>query len=439
MSWKDRIQTAAYTSPSGVRTEFKFENVSVSVNKRDSIREFPDFDGALVQNNGIGFTSYPLLCFFTGGDHDIEAAAFLPLLIEPGKGILEHPKFGRVENIVPFGPIVLRDDLKTAGNQSVFEVNFVQSAAFQFPGTLLSVSDQIESDLNAYDDESAEAYNDGIKIESAEEQISLIDNVLAQVNLAKESLEAVAATVQEIENEFNAAVALIENNINTLVGDPLKLAQQIINLIKLPARAAASIEATLNAYQNLLVTTIGQAQGLFTPAIGNTVNNQFFTAELFASSAFSSMLIASESVASSTAEVSGQSLENFISIEAEVARSFTTKTEILSTINFLLLRFNELNNWNDANRISLDLLDTGGAYFFLNQANAAVIGFLVQISFSARQERILVLENPRNLIELCAELYAIVDNALDFFILTNDFTGDEMLELPRGRRIRYYI
>jgi hypothetical protein len=33
----------------------------------------------------------------------------------------------------------------------------------------------------------------------------------------------------------------------------------------------------------------------------------------------------------------------------------------------------------------------------------------------------------------------VLDAAFDFFILTNDLTGDEIYELPRGRRVKYYI
>ena len=104
MSWPDRQKEAAYTSPSGVRTVFIYENVRVSVNKRDSVREFPEYEGAFVQNFGLGATSYPLLCIFWGDDHDLQANDFLKRLAEPGTGILEHPFYGRFKaNVVALG------------------------------------------------------------------------------------------------------------------------------------------------------------------------------------------------------------------------------------------------------------------------------------------------------------------------------------------------
>jgi len=43
-------------------------------------------------------------------------------------------------------------------------------------------------------------------------------------------------------------------------------------------------------------------------------------------------------------------------------------------------------------------------------------------------------------IPLVAELYGEVDAPLDFFIRSNNLTGDEiLLEIPKGREIVYYI
>ena len=185
MSWEDRLQEAAYTSPSGVRVVFQFENVSVEINKRDSVSEFPEYDGALVQNFGIGAVSYPLTCFFWGENHDKEAEEFAALIGEAGKGVLEHPFYGRKENIVPLGPIRRRDDLKTAANQTIFQINFVQSSAFQFPVSVAAVSDEIEFNLDQFYAEQAATYDAGIELASARERLSLIDSLRAKLNNVK--------------------------------------------------------------------------------------------------------------------------------------------------------------------------------------------------------------------------------------------------------------
>ena len=52
MAWQDRIVEAAYTSPSGERLTFDYENVSKSVEKKTTAFEFPDADGTFVQDLG---------------------------------------------------------------------------------------------------------------------------------------------------------------------------------------------------------------------------------------------------------------------------------------------------------------------------------------------------------------------------------------------------
>jgi hypothetical protein len=62
----------------------------------------------------------------------------------------------------------------------------------------------------------------------------------------------------------------------------------------------------------------------------------------------------------------------------------------------------------------------------------------VYISFSLRQEFMITLQRPRTVIDLCAELYGSVDDYLDFFITSNNLTGDDIMELQRGKEIKYY-
>ena len=87
----------------------------------------------------------------------------------------------------------------------------------------------------------------------------------------------------------------------------------------------------------------------------------------------------------------------------------------------------------------MGLIDTGEAYQQLQDAVALTLGFLVQISFDLKQERTIIIDRPRTIVDLCYELYGSIDDQLDFFIMSNDLTGDEILELPQGREVRYYV
>ena len=49
-----------------------------------------------------------------------------------------------------------------------------------------------------------------------------------------------------------------------------------------------------------------------------------------------------------------------------------------------------------------------------------------------------MIDRPRTIVDVCAQVYGAVDGKIDLFVSTNNFTGDELLELPANRRIVYY-
>ena len=101
--------------------------------------------------------------------------------------------------------------------------------------------------------------------------------------------------------------------------------------------------------------------------------------------------------------------------------------------------------WRDAafaDLVTIDdqsqAIDTGEAYAALQSVVSLTAGYLIQASFSALPERAIVLDRARTIVDLCAELYGTVDGKLDLLISTNDFTGDELIELPPNRRVLWY-
>src|SRR5690606_39216569 len=142
VSWEDRARRGAYTSPSGVRIEFDFVQVSRETPKRTKAFEFPGLDGAYVQDNGFGARQYPLLCYFAGADCDLEATQFESALLERGVGRLEHPLYGTFD-VVPYEAVARRDDLVSSANQAVVEVTFWTSIRELYPSSGVSSANEI--------------------------------------------------------------------------------------------------------------------------------------------------------------------------------------------------------------------------------------------------------------------------------------------------------
>ena len=186
-------------------------------------------------------------------------------------------------------------------------------------------------------------------------------------------------------------------------------------MLQSPARALTNIQARLDAYGDLANSIISGDGAVVKPGNDSTNSNQFHTNDLYAST-----------------YVTG-------SVVSVVNNEFTTKTEALEAAELILTQLDDVTNWRDDNFQSLEEVDTGSSYQQLQEAVALTAGFLVEISFSLKQERRIVLDRNRTIIDLAAELYGSVDDQLDFLINSNNLTGSEILELPKGREIVYYV
>ncbi len=411
MPWQDRVRRAAYTSPAGFNFVFNYEDVSKSFEKKTTAFEFPDADGTFVQDLGRSGRKYPLRVIFWGDDYDQEADAFEEALFEKGAGKLEHPIYGTV-NVVPFGEIIRTDALKTAANQAVFQIVFWETIDVIYPSAQVDPASAVTAAVDEYNNASAIEFDEVTDLDSAVEQSTFKNQYKALLDGTKSGLQSIADTQEDVAAQFDAINDSINNGLDILVGQPLTLAAQTLRMVQTPALALTSIQNRLTAYGDLAQLIISGE----TAVQGNDSrnSNEFHTRDLYAST-----------------YVTG-------SIVSVVNNQFTTKTEALSAAEAVLLQFETVAAWRDDNLQSLDELDPGGAYQQLQEAVALTAGFLVEISFSLLQERRLTLTSPRTIVDLTAELYGSVDDQLDFFINTNDLTGSEIIELPRGREIVYY-
>jgi hypothetical protein len=441
-TWKDRLREAAYTSPRGTRIRFDYESVTREVDARGTVFEFSGVDDAYVQQNGHGPRRYPMTCYFSGADHDRIATAFEAALLEPGKGKLEHPRYGTV-TVVPFGTISRRDDLKEALNQTVIEVTFWTTVGAVYPTSEADAQSEILAALAGFDVAAAQQLADSTNLAGALNQAAgkaTLRNLLKQVSAG---LTSVSDTVTSITRAFRDLQSEINFGMDVLIGQPLLLARQISNLITMPGRALTGIEARLAAYGALADSIFGSsaanpaehlATGTSLLVRTTRVANDFHFSDLFA------MGTVAGSVVAVTADPIGESGQPV------PGGSFTTRPQAILAADAVLAQFEAVVAWRDAGFAALEQLDALGAYQLdpgasyqaLQQAVALAAGNLVQTSFSLVAERRIVLDRPRTIIDLAAEIYGAVDSRLDLLINTNNLTGEEILELPRGKSIAYY-
>lgn len=387
MAWDDRIKEAAYSSPEGTRIPFAYEDVSRSFDRKTTGFDFPTGVGTYVQDNGRTGYKYPITAYFSGRDCDTEATAFEDALAEAGIGKLDHPIYGTVD-VIPYGAVTRRDALKTAANQSVVEVTFWQTIPLIYPlaqndpaSDVLFAAMSAGSGLANMTVSNFQAFKNGIT--------KIVKTVKAVIGNVKALKATVDGYVRDIFNALDAGVAFVKDVITA-----------VVDLINLPSTIVASFKSKLAMYRTIL-----------TAAIGPSKSKDYATSKVVA------VAVVIATVATS--------------VETE----FETMTEATAAANDILEIMRDVEDWVGAQ----PEVDDGEVYRPLLVATSLAAGYLVQISFSLKKERRVVVDRARTIIDLCAELYGETDEKLDFMINSNNLSGSEILELQAGREILYYV
>lgn len=442
MAWQERLKDAAYTSPSGVRITFDFENVSRITVKKTAAFDFPDAKGTYIQDLGTAGRRYPFRVFIWGNDYDLAATRLEEALAETGEGTLEHPVYGTIQ-VVPFGEIKRRDDLVTGANQAVIEIEFWETTGVLYPQGLTDPASEVLSSVDEFSEGAAGQFESVSSLGTTVEQSALVGGYKSFLATAKTGLQAVADVQADVAQQFNAIFDSINDGIDILIRDPLTLAFQTQLMLQSPGRALTDITARLDAYKNLAASIVGSTG---TTSAGNSSANAnlFHAADQFASGALVGAVIAT---VNTPPQGSG----------AQATAGFQSRTSAILAADALLTALETVTAWRDDNFRALaqtsdpqssvsdigtlltQSTDTGELYDSLQKAVAMAAGMVVSQSFTLKQERALVLSRDRGLVELVAELYGTIDAELDFFISSNNLSGSDILSIPKGRTVVYYI
>jgi DNA circularisation protein N-terminus len=440
LAWQTRLREAAYTPPSGAHNRIKFMYVDVSreFDLRGTAHEFPQVNDAYVQRTGFGSRRYPLVCYFSGPNHDLLATAFEAALMEPGIGVLEHPMYGTLRNVVPFGTVTRTDALATAANQSVVQVTFWTTTGKPYPSAEPQTQNEILQLLGNFNVQAAQQFAIKTNLKKATDRAGVIATVKGFLKTVSGAMSKVSTATASVRRQMQDLTDALNFGMDVLIGQPLLLAQQVTNLVLAPGRAAAGIVSRLDGYGRLAGDIFGSDQASPGERLGSgssllttrtSIANEFHTADLFGSSA-----------------IAGSILSVAAKPPAGAPPTFTTRTQAIAAAAAIAEQFDLAVASRDAGfaalasmgGVSEAQLDTGESYQALQSLVAKTMGYLVQTSLGLQPEKRITLDRDRTIIDLSGELYKTVDEKLDLLITSNDLTGDQILELQRGTEIVYY-
>ena len=431
MAWN--IVEAAYTSPSGKRQTFGFETVSRETDLKTATFTFPEMNGAEVQSLGLGGRRFPLTCIFAGENCCKLADDFEELIKERGYGILEHPIYGKV-NVVPTGTIKRTDDLVSKLNESDVEVTFAETLIDKtFPDSEVAAADKINDALAEYDDSAADDFGKLIKTNSVSDKIQLQSQINKQLSVLSKGALKIGAL--DPDNKFNLLqsikniVSQIKKFISTI--DKIQsyanqIARTLIQLSRLPCRIAISALSKIEGYASIIKDVTNNVKS--DPFAANAMCNQYAVTE----AAWGGMIAALTSGVALTAD-------NQKGTDGGTG-AFTSRSDVLSAVTTLESMFDDYKNYCDKQISKNVFIDNSDSYEKLLNVVSYSLQALVETSFTLPTTRIITLGRDRQIIELLCELYGADGfTHMDEFINDNKLTADEIVCIPMGREIRYYV
>jgi len=406
-NWLTRTKESAYTSPvSKERLEFKYADLTMEMQKKTTIFEFPESLGTYVQDLGITGGKYPCMCYFSGANCDFNADMFMGLLAETGAGVLEHPIYGAI-NVTPVGTIKREDPRASGGGVVRISVTFVETIGTAYPSGEIDVQSSVSAGIANWTAVSAADYGEKVKAPDEYKREGLANWINGQVDKLNGYLSPAYDTFEDVQKGYNAIEDSLLRGMDTLVGKPATLAFQLALLVQAPGRSLSLLSTKLVGYVNVLTSAFDMTVDYFS-------DNDFLSDKIIVGASFTGMC------------------------DSAMGGGFNTQEEAIEYADTLATKFEEYTEWNDNQLASRGLSDSTEAYRALQTIVALTIGNVIQSSFNLKRRFEIELDRDRNIIELEAELYGTIDENLNFLIDSNALVGKELIIVPKGRRIVYY-
>lgn len=444
MAWTDEITEAAYTSPSGKRIVFNF---SPAVNRKTPLKTaehtFPDVDGAEIQPLGLGGKKFPMTAIFDGADCMKNASEFEEALCERGFGFLEHPIYGK-HAVVPTGEIERTDDLVSSLNESKVVVTFAETITDKaFPESEVAAMDELESAINEYDVTTAETFAELIETDSIDDSLQLQSVLKTQSNSLFEGISKLASKASNLKdkmkvlqkiNELKNKVQGIISSVDKIAANAQELAATLIQTARMPAALVTDVLAKIEGYATIVDSIVKNVKK--DPFGDNAIKNQYAATSMILGSLVASCGFGVAQTASAASSgASGASAEG-----GSTTGSFKSRAAVLNASESVTELFETYKTYMDSQIAKDAFVDSGEGYSALLQTIASSIQVMQEAAFILPMTRIVKLGRDRQLIELLAELYGAEGfNRIDEFINDNYLNADEIVLIPMGREVRYYV
>jgi len=217
----DDLQSASYKGAG-----FLVNVMSTSGGRKHALHEYPNSNIQNIEDLGLKPRDYKINAIINEPNYKFKRDDLLEKLESGGPGILIHPTFGRIENMVAVSWTMI-EDLKKAGDLTVV-IDFKPSNSSGLPvetaNTLSIIKERETNIFNSITEDIGELFDvtNAFTGNFRSAQDKLNQFVLAVTNNTS-TLTSTTGTI----NNFNQTVSNFQSNINTYINQPLLLADGI--------------------------------------------------------------------------------------------------------------------------------------------------------------------------------------------------------------------
>lgn len=392
MSWLAKIQNIQIEVVTGDGKSYFpiFNNASDTTPTNESVFEFIDKKGGLVVRGEIGVKQFSVELHFTGEDNIDTVDAFERSAEDKRAWTLIHPYYG-TKTVQPSALNYDRNNL----NDIIFSTTLYETISDLQPTEEIDVQSDVIDSVDIVSDSAI----DNAEQVSQSTSVRIID---------KYKLSAV--TDEDYQNIISYGNGVLNN-----ISDASAFMRYNANLLRAPARFYDTIENRIN----VLLEAFNELK------LARQLSNYFENSgAIILSGICEAAVILSSDISND------QDLEE-LPLDYKTRNSVLSVINIISTISdeyFGILSTNQTNGYLPNYILIRDVFNT----------ITKTIAQLFILAQDALQERNYILLEDMTVLTLHHELYGNVDNVNEF-VKYNEIGINELLIVPKGREVKYFV
>lgn len=413
MSWLDKIQKElVITTGDGKKYSPQWLNATKEKEYNVAQFEFPNVSGTLVYRSKPKGIKYQLEIYFQGDNHLDNSLAFETSADDPRPWVLSHPLYGALT----VQPLSLFTD-NTQMNVSKITIPLVETITDQYPKGTTNPVAEVTNGATAARATAASYYGSNAKPTPAD--VNRQQTYVAAVYSAANPF-VTPDVAADLFNAYNLALSKVAD----AASEPLEAAEAMQDLIALPALFETTTQQRLTILAGSFNSMRSGVQ------LSTTSGSAMPRAQKMAYMGNNGSVLTAMAQSAATPQDG----------------DYTKRTDVLGVIDTMVEYYNQYI-------ADLDFLQTatGGTpdSFVPDAAFLMELEFLINytisnlfaIALGAKQERSFILMQDSNWLLLTHKLYGLQpdDSTLLRLIKENNASLSTMLQVPKNRRIYYYV